>query len=148
MSPTVSSANSGFVPPPPGEYIGHPRGLWMLFGAEFWERFAYYGMRALLAVYVATTFFSLLPEGEAKAQASLTYGAYTALIYATGLFGGFVADRYLGYRPSILLGGGLMALGLFLLLIPELHWFLIGIVIAVAFFLAAPLINRLMHGVK
>jgi POT family proton-dependent oligopeptide transporter len=131
MSANVRSENAGFIPPPPGEFLGHPRPLWMLFGAEFWERFSYYGMRALLAVYVATTFFSLLPEGEAKAQASLTYGAYTALIYATGLFGGFVADRYLGYRPSILLGGALMALGLFLLLIPQLHWFLIGLSVIV-----------------
>ena len=120
-----------FVPPPPGEYIGHPRGLWMLFGAEFWERFAYYGMRALLAVYVATAFFAMLPEGEARARASLTYGAYTALIYATGIFGGFVADRYLGYRHAILLGGALMAAGLFLLLLPDLAWFLVGLAVIV-----------------
>ena len=120
-----------FLAPPPGELVGHPRALWMLFGAEMWERFAYYGMRALLAVYVATTFFSLLPEGEARAQASLTYGAYTALIYATGLFGGFVADRYLGYRPSIVLGGVIMAMGLFLLMIPQLTWFLLGLAVIV-----------------
>jgi POT family proton-dependent oligopeptide transporter len=131
MTATTTPAAAPFQPPPPGEFIGHPRPLWMLFGAEFWERFAYYGMRALLAVYVATTFFSLLPEGEAKATASLTYGAYTALIYATGLFGGFVADRYLGYRPSIMLGGAFMAVGLFLLLIPELPWFLTGLAIIV-----------------
>ena len=113
------------------DFLGHPRPLWLLFATEFWERFAYYGMRALLAVYVATTFFGLLPEGEAYAQASLTYGAYTALIYATGIFGGFIADRYLGYRPSILLGGAIMALGLFLLLIPDLDWFLIGLAVIV-----------------
>ncbi len=113
------------------DFLGHPRALWMLFGAEFWERFAYYGMRALLAVYVASTFFALLPDGEAKAQASLTYGAYTALIYATGIFGGFIADRYLGYRPSIMLGGTLMAGGLFLLLIPDLRWFLVGLAVIV-----------------
>ncbi|KRD33992.1 hypothetical protein ASE35_09555 [Lysobacter sp. Root916] len=120
-----------FIAPPPGELVGHPRALWMLFGAEMWERFAYYGMRALLAVYVASTFFSLLPEGEARAQASLTYGAYTALIYATGLFGGFIADRYLGYRPSIVLGGAIMAVGLFLLMIPQLTWFLLGLAVIV-----------------
>jgi len=61
--------STAFIGPPPGEFMGHPRSLWMLFGAEFWERFSYYGMRALLAVYVATTFFGLLPEGEAKAPA-------------------------------------------------------------------------------
>ena len=117
--------------PPEEDFLGHPRPLWLLFATEFWERFAYYGMRALLAVYVASTFFALLPDGEAKAQASLTYGAYTALIYATGIFGGFIADRYLGYRPSILLGGAIMALGLFLLLIPDLTWFLIGLAVIV-----------------
>ena len=120
-----------FIPPPPGEFLGHPRPLWMLFGAEFWERFSYYGMRAILAVYVASAFFGMLPEGEAKAQASLTYGAYTALIYATGIFGGFIADRYIGYRPSIMLGGLMMAIGLFLLLIPDLTWFLIGLSVIV-----------------
>ncbi len=130
MSATTAEERP-FVPPPGVDFIGHPRPLWMLFGAEFWERFAYYGMRALLAVYVATTFFGLLPEGEARAQASLTYGAYTALIYATGLFGGFIADRYLGYRPSIMLGGSLMAVGLFLLLIPDLTWFLFGLAVIV-----------------
>jgi POT family proton-dependent oligopeptide transporter len=129
--PAQDHVEPPFLPPPPGEFIGHPRPLWMLFGAEFWERFAYYGMRALLAVYVATTFFGMLPEGEARAQASLTYGAYTALIYATGLFGGFVADRYLGYRSSIMLGGVLMAAGLFLLLVPDLTWFLVGLAVIV-----------------
>lgn len=103
----------------------------MLFASEFWERFAYYGMRALLAVYVATTFFSLLPENEGRAKASLTYGAYTALIYATGIFGGAIADRFLGYRHSIVLGGAIMAAGLFLLMIPDLNWFLVGLSVIV-----------------
>ena len=128
---TTPEATPPFTPPPPGEYLGHPRGLWMLFSSEFWERFAYYGMRALLAVYVATAFFGMLPEGEARAKASLTYGAYTALIYATGIFGGSIADRYLGYRHAILLGGALMAAGLFLLLIPDLTWFLVGLAVIV-----------------
>ena len=53
-----------FIPPPPGEKLGHPRALWMLFGAEFWERFCYYGMRALLAVYVAEgTYYRYLKMG-------------------------------------------------------------------------------------
>ncbi|TXH70948.1 MAG: MFS transporter [Lysobacteraceae bacterium] len=121
-----------YVPPPPGEMMGHPRPLWMLFGAEFWERFCYYGMRALLAVYVAAQFFSHLPEGEAKAQASLTYGGYTSLVYATGILGGMIADRYLGYQRSIILGGILMAAGCFMLLSPELKWFLIGLSVIVA----------------
>jgi len=126
-----TTAVAAYRPPPPGEYLGHPRGLWMLFSSEFWERFAYYGMRALLAVYVATAFFGMLPPGEARAKASLTYGAYTALIYATGIFGGSVADRFLGYRHAILLGGALMAAGLFLLLVPDLTWFLVGLAVIV-----------------
>ncbi len=124
---TPVSASTPFVPPPPGDAFGHPQALWQLVHSEFWERFAYYGMRALLAVYVATTFFGLLPEGEARAQAALTYGAYTALIYATGIFGGFIADRWIGYRRAIVLGGLLMAAGLFLLLLKDLQWFLIGL---------------------
>ena len=70
MSGAVQHKEDQFIPPPPGEILGHPKALWMLFGAEFWERFAYYGMRAILAVYVATTFFGPLPEGEANAQAA------------------------------------------------------------------------------
>jgi proton-dependent oligopeptide transporter, POT family len=122
-----ATGNTPFVAPPPGDRFGHPQALWQLVHSEFWERFAYYGMRALLAVHVAATFFSLLPEGDARAQASLTYGAYTALIYATGIFGGFIADRFIGYRKAIVIGGLLMAAGLFMLLVKELHWFLVGL---------------------
>ncbi|MEO6171846.1 MAG: peptide MFS transporter, partial [Arenimonas sp.] len=118
--------------PPPGEILGHPKSLWMLFSAEFWERFSYYGMRAILAVYVATTFFGNLPEGEANAQAALTYGGYTSLVYATAIFGGMIADRYLGYQRSILLGGFLMAMGMFLLLSTDLKIFLSGLAVIVA----------------
>ena len=128
----AASNPQDFIPPPPGETLGHPRPLWMLFGAEFWERFAYYGMRALLAVYVATAFFAHLPEGEANAQASLTYGGFTSLVYATGVLGGMIADRYLGYQRSIIMGGLLMAAGLCMLLLPELKWFLVGLAVIVA----------------
>ena len=84
-------------PLPPGEFMGHPRALWQLFNIELWERFAYYGMRAVLAVYVSTTFFSHLGD-QANAEASLVYGGYTALVYATGIAGGYIADRVLGYQ--------------------------------------------------
>lgn len=114
-----------------GEWLGHPRGLWMLFGAEFWERFAYYGMRAFLAVYVAQAFFAHVGEAEAQQQASLAYGGYTSLVYMTGIAGGFVADRILGYQRSILLGGALMAAGLFMLMAPDLTTFLVGLAVIV-----------------
>ena len=122
----------GYIPPPPGEIMGHPKALWMLFGAEFWERFAYYGMRALLAIYVAQAFFGHLPEGEAQAEASLVYGGYTALVYATGIAGGMIADRYLGYQRSIIVGGLLMAAGLVILLSPGMPMFMVGLAVIVA----------------
>ncbi len=116
---------------PKGEFMGHPTALWQLFNIELWERFAYYGMRAVLAVYVATTFFGHLGD-QANAEASLVYGGYTALVYATGIAGGYVADRILGYQRSILLGAIIMAAGLFVLLIEDLTWFLIGLALIVA----------------
>jgi POT family proton-dependent oligopeptide transporter len=117
---------------PAGEFLGHPKALWQLFNIELWERFAYYGMRAVLAPYVAVVFFSHLNSGEANAQASLVYGGYTALVYATGIAGGYIADHVLGYQRSILLGALVMASGLFMLLIPELHMFLVGLAMIVA----------------
>ena len=116
---------------PPGEFLGHPRVLWQLSNIEMWERFAFYGMRALLAVYVATTFFSHMGD-NANAEASLVYGGYTALVYATGIIGGYVADHVLGYQRSILLGAIIMAAGLFVLLIEDLNWFLVGLALIVA----------------
>ena len=122
----------GYVAPPEGDFLGHPSSLWMLFSTEFWERFCYYGMRAMLAVYVADTFFGDLAKDLAEKQASLTYGGFTSLVYATGIFGGLIADRFLGYQRSILLGGLLMAVGMFLLLFKDLNIFLVGLSIMVA----------------
>jgi POT family proton-dependent oligopeptide transporter len=118
-----------FEPPPAGEFLGHPRALWNLFGAEFWERFCYYGMRAILGPYVAVAFFSHTADPEATA--SLTYGGYTSMVYMTGILGGYVADRILGYQRSIMLGGSLMAVGMFMLLSPQLTTFLMGLAVIV-----------------
>ncbi|MCC7012088.1 MAG: peptide MFS transporter [Planctomycetes bacterium] len=98
--------------------LGHPAGLFVLFFAELWERFCYYGMRALLALYIAQQFFSTLSSEEGQAQASASYGGFTALVYALGIFGGSIADRVLGYRRTIVLGGLFMALGEFMLMVP------------------------------
>ncbi|GMU42554.1 MAG: MFS transporter [Xanthomonadales bacterium] len=119
-----------WTPPPPGEFLGHPRALWNLFGTEFWERFMYYGMRALLAVHVATAFFAHLGD-QAASEASKTYGGYTSMVYMTGILGGYVADRILGYQRSIMLGGVLMAIGMFMLMSPDLTSFLIGLSVIV-----------------
>ena len=87
------------------EFVGHPRGLYVLFYAEMWERFSYYGMRALLILYL--TKFWLFTDGAA----SLVYGGYTALVYITPVLGGYIADRWLGQRKAVLFGGVVLALG-------------------------------------
>jgi POT family proton-dependent oligopeptide transporter len=129
MSGAVDNKD-GFMPPPAGEFLGHPKALWNLFGAEFWERFMYYGMRAMLAVHVAAQFFAHLGE-NARAEASLTYGGFTSLVYMTGIAGGYVADRILGYQRSIMLGGAIMAVGCFMLMSPDLTTFLFGLAVIV-----------------
>ncbi|HEU4788130.1 MAG TPA: peptide MFS transporter [Flavobacterium sp.] len=87
----------------------HPKGLWVLFGTEMWERFNFYGMRALLTLFLVN---SLLMKEE---EASLIYGGFLGLCYLTPMLGGFVADRFLGNRNCILLGGLLMGIGQLLL---------------------------------
>jgi POT family proton-dependent oligopeptide transporter len=90
---------------------GHPKGLWVLFGTEMWERFNFYGMRAILTLFMVN---SLLMK---EADASLIYGGFLGLCYLTPMLGGFVADRFLGNRNCIMLGGLMMAVGQFLLFI-------------------------------
>lgn len=87
------------------EFAGHPKGLYMLFFAEMWERFSYYGMRALLIFYLTKHW--LFSDGNAN----LIYGAYTSLVYITPVLGGYLADRYLGQRKAVLFGGLLLAIG-------------------------------------
>ncbi|MCY7312559.1 MAG: peptide MFS transporter [Pseudoxanthomonas sp.] len=90
-------------------FLGHPRGLYMLFFAEMWERFSYYGMRALLVLYLTKHW--LFSDGEA----SMVYGAYTALVYITPVIGGYLADKYLGQRKAVLYGAVLLTIGHFLM---------------------------------
>jgi proton-dependent oligopeptide transporter, POT family len=87
------------------EFAGHPKGLYMLFFAEMWERFSYYGMRAILIFYLVQHW--LFKDGPAN----VIYGAYTALVYITPVLGGYLADRYLGQRKAVLFGGVLLAIG-------------------------------------
>ncbi|MBU4537733.1 MAG: peptide MFS transporter [Weeksellaceae bacterium] len=88
---------------------GHPKGLYLLFMTEMWERFSYYGMRAIFVLYMT----KMLLMGDA--EASQIYGSYTGLVYLTPLLGGYLADRFLGNRRSIEIGGVLMALGQFIM---------------------------------
>ncbi len=105
--------------------LGHPRPLWMLFMTEFWERFAFYGIRWALVLYIVAQFHGGDASGEAPANR--TYGAYLALVYASAIFGGYIADRVLGYQRSILLGAAVMSAGLFMISFPEQHLFELGL---------------------
>lgn len=89
------------------EFAGHPKGLFVLFFAEMWERFSYYGMRALLIFYLTQHW---LFNDE---KASIIYGAYTALVYIAPVLGGYLADRYLGQRKAVLFGAVLLTIGHF-----------------------------------
>lgn len=90
-----------------GEIFGHPKGLFVLFFSELWERFSFYGMRALLVLYMTKA----LQYADDRAYG--IYGAYVGFVYATPLVGGMLADRFLGARRAIVTGGILMALGHF-----------------------------------
>ena len=90
---------------------GHPKGLFYLFFAEMWERFSFYGMRALLVLYLIKDFMSELENNEDIAYG--IFASYGALVYLTPLIGGYLADKFIGYRKSIIFGGILMALGHF-----------------------------------
>jgi POT family proton-dependent oligopeptide transporter len=130
------------------EFLGHPPGLAVLFGTEMWERFSYYGMRALLVLYMVK--YLLAPEhadtviglatlkrvfdgmfGQLGTQplASHIYGLYTGLVYFTPLIGGIVADRWLGQHRTILIGAALMAVGHFMMAFEPL--FLIALTVLI-----------------
>jgi POT family proton-dependent oligopeptide transporter len=84
---------------------GHPTGLYLLFATEMWERFSYYGMRAIFILFMTKALYMT------NADASNIYGSYTGLVYLTPLLGGYISDRFWGNRRSILVGGVLMAIG-------------------------------------
>jgi proton-dependent oligopeptide transporter, POT family len=92
-----------------GTILGHPKGLFVLFFAEMWERFSYYGMRALLIFYL-TKHWLFSDE-----KSGVIYGAYTALVYITPVLGGYLADRYLGQRKAVLFGAVLLTFGHFMM---------------------------------
>ena len=89
------------------EWLGHPRGLYVLFATEMWERFSYYGMRALLILYLTKHFLF------GDKSASLLFGSYASLVYAMPVIGGLIADRYLGFKKAIMFGAVLLVCGHF-----------------------------------
>lgn len=125
---SAAAPNSEPTPAPVPEFktiLGHPKPLWMLFMAEFWERFAFYGIRWAMVLYIVAQFQGGLASGE-KPAAEL-YGAYLALVYAGAIFGGYVADKLVGFQRSILLGALFMAIGLFMLVSPSEVIFKLGL---------------------
>jgi POT family proton-dependent oligopeptide transporter len=138
----AATAADGRPAPASAEFFGHPRGLAYLFATEMWERFSYYGMRALLVLYMVKYLFepgrveTVIGYGALKRSlefafgpldvqpfASQVYGLYTGLVYFTPLIGGFVADRMLGQRRTVVLGAALMALGHFMMAFEPLLFF-------------------------
>lgn len=104
----------GAAAPDTAEWFGQPPGLTILFLTQMWEEFSYYGMRSLLVLYLT------LGLHFPPAQASLIYGLYTGSAYFTPLIGGPLADRYLGHRNAIVIGGAVMAIGHFMMAFPPL----------------------------
>lgn len=105
MSPNTSSGD--FFK---SNVLGHPAGLFTLFFTEMWERFSFYGMRALLVLFLTS---SLLDEGWGwpRVNALALYGTYTSMVYLTPIIGGILADKFLGHRKAIIIGATLMTLG-------------------------------------
>jgi POT family proton-dependent oligopeptide transporter len=99
----------------------HPKGLWVLFITEMWERFSYYGMRALLVLYLVSKVSGPNPGlGWSEQRAGELYGIYTALVYLTPVAGGWLADKFLGTHRSMMTGGWIIAAGHFTLAVSEL----------------------------
>src|SRR5216684_3060057 len=111
-------------------FFGHPRGLATLFFTEMWERYSYYGTRALLILYMTAATqtgglgFSVMKSGA-------IYGFYTAMVYLLSLPGGWVADRLIGQRRAVLYGGILIASGHFSMAVPSLTTFYLGLLLIV-----------------
>ena len=101
----------------------HPKGLYILFGTEAWERFSYYGMRAILVLYLCAAVNASQGHpglGFNKEDALAVYGIYTGLVYLTPLIGGFISDNIIGARKAVIIGGVLMAMGEFCMIFPAL----------------------------
>lgn len=118
------------VPPRHPELFGHPRPLYTLFFAELWERFSYYGMRALLTLFMVAPIAAgglNLPT----ANATLIYGTYTMSVYMLSIPGGTLADGILGARRAVLLGGLIIACGHFSMAFPSEATFYLGLLLIV-----------------
>src|SRR6185436_17681286 len=112
------------------DFFGHPRGLSTLFFTEMWERFSYYGMRALLILFM-TAAPAAGGLGFDAATAGAVYGLYTSMVYMTTLPGGWIADRLIGPQRAVIAGGVLIASGHFSMAVPTLTTFYVGLALIV-----------------
>jgi len=110
-------------------WLGHPKGLFVLFFTEMWERFSYYGMRAILILYITAERapHALGGLGWSEGDALSLYGTYTMMVYVASIPGGILADRYFGQRRAVAIGGLLLCVGHGVLALPGLHWFYTGL---------------------
>lgn len=104
-----------------GEWWGHPKGLYVLFFTEMWERFCYYGMRCVLIYYMMKQLMF------AQEKASYIYGLYTASAYFIPFFGGIIADRWIGQKKAVMIGAAVMVVGEFVLMLPEFFFLGLGL---------------------
>ncbi len=109
-----------------GVFAGQPRGLSTLFFTELWERFSYYGMRALLTLFIVAP-VTTGGLGLSTVEAARIYGNYTMAVYLLSIPGGYVADRYLGAHAAVLIGGAIIAFGHFSLAVPAESSFYVGL---------------------
>src|SRR5690606_33678401 len=130
MSGAVSTSANEAPIPEFKQVMGHPQPLWMLFMTEFWERFAFYGIRWALVLYIVAQFYD--GSGTGEAPANRVYGAYLALVSAAAIFGGYIAAKVLGYQRSILLGAVIMSAGLFMIAYPDDTVFKFGLATVIA----------------
>lgn len=114
------------------ELFGHPVGLYVLFFTEMWERFSYYGMRGILVLYMATSATAIDPGlGWSNKDAIWLYGWYTMLVYVASIPGGWIADKFLGQKRTVMLGGLLLCFGHGILAIPQNWAFFTGLVLII-----------------
>jgi proton-dependent oligopeptide transporter, POT family len=115
------------------ELFGHPAGLYILFFTELWERFSYYGMRALLVLFLVASASGVNPGfGWTKVEALSLYGIYTALVYISSIPGGILADKWLGQKKAVMLGGWLLVAGHGILAVQAEWAFYVGIGLIIA----------------
>ncbi len=114
------------------ELFGHPKGLFILFFTEMWERFSYYGMRGILVLYMATSATAIDPGlGWTNKDAIWLYGWYTMLVYVASIPGGWIADKFLGQKKTVMLGGLLLCFGHGILAIPQSWAFFTGLILII-----------------